>query len=55
MIPKTSAFVKSYHGQTKWMHYLIKDDELLEKHNTTWDKVSIKRNLRVSLSIIKDF
>ena len=31
---------KSYVGQTKWMHFLIEDDELLEKHNTIQDKVS---------------
>ena len=23
MFPKTSAYVKSYDGQTKWMHFLI--------------------------------
>ena len=40
MLPKTSAYVKSYAGQTKWMYCLIEDDELLEKYNTIWDKVS---------------
>ena len=40
MIPKTSAYVKSYDGQTKWIDFLIKDDDLLKKHNTIWDKVS---------------
>ena len=39
MIPKTSACVKSNDGQTKWMYFLIEDDELLEKYNTIWDKV----------------
>ena len=56
MLPKTSTYVKSYDGQTKWMYVLIKDDSLLEKYNTTiWDKVraGIKENLIVSLSIIK--
>ena len=38
--PKTSAYVKSYDEQTKWMYFLIKDDDLLEKYNTIWDKVS---------------
>ena len=28
MLPKTSAYVKSYDGQTKWMYSLIKDDDL---------------------------
>ena len=39
-IPKTSAFVKSYDGQTKWMCFVIEDDELLEKYNTIWEKVN---------------
>ena len=40
MFPKTSAYVKSYDGQTKWMLFLIVDDGLLEKYNTIWDKVN---------------
>ena len=45
IFPKTSGYVKSYDGQTKWMYFLIEDDKLLEKHNTIWDTVSahIKR------------
>ena len=39
MLPKTRAYVKKYDGQTKWMHFLIKDDDLLEKYDTIWDKV----------------
>ena len=39
MLPKTSAYLKSYDGQTKWMYFLIQDDDLLEKYNTFWDKV----------------
>ena len=39
MLPKTSAYVKSYDGQTKWMYFLIEDD-LLEKYNTICDKFS---------------
>ena len=31
MLPKTSSYVKSFDGQTKWMYFLIEDDELLEK------------------------
>ena len=34
MLPKTSTYVKIYDGQTKWMYFLIEDDELLEKQNT---------------------
>ena len=40
MLPKTSSHVKSYDGQTKWMYFLIEDDDLLEKYNTIWDKVN---------------
>ena len=28
MLPKTSAYVKSYDGQTKWMCFLIEDDDI---------------------------
>ena len=40
MLPKTSPYVKIYDGQTKWMYFLIEDDDLLEKYYTIWDKVS---------------
>ena len=40
MLPKAIPYVKSYDGQTKWIYFLIKDDELLEKYTTIWDKVS---------------
>ena len=39
MLPKTSAYIKSYDRQTKRMYFLIKDDNVLEKYNTIWDKV----------------
>ena len=34
MLLKTREYVKSYDGQTKWIYFLIKDDDLLEKFNT---------------------
>ena len=40
ILPKTSAYVKSYDGQTNWVYFLIKDDDLLEKYYTNWDNVS---------------
>ena len=40
MLSKTSAYVKSYDEQTIWINFLIEDDDLLEKYNTIWDKVS---------------
>ena len=27
MLPKTSTYVKSFDGQTKWMYFLIEDDD----------------------------
>ena len=49
MLPKPSAYVKSYDEQTKWMHFLIEDDDLLEKYNTIWNKfsVGIKKELDI--------
>ena len=57
MLPETSAYVKSYDGQTKWMYFLIEDDDLLEKCKTIWDKVSadIKNYLIARLSAKKNF
>ena len=40
ILPKTTAHVKRYDGQTKWMYFLLEEDDLLEKYNTIWDKVS---------------
>ena len=34
------GYVKSSNVLTKWMDFLIEDDDLLEKYNTIWDKVS---------------
>ena len=39
MLPKTSAYVKSYDGRTKRMYFLIDDDDLLEEYDTIWDKI----------------
>ena len=40
MFPKTSAYIKSYDGQTKRIYFLIGDDDLLEKYNIICDRVS---------------
>ena len=40
ILPETSAYVKGYDGLTKWMYFLIEGDDLLNKYNTAWDKVS---------------
>ena len=49
MLPKTSAYVRSYDTQTKCIYFLIEVDDLLEKYNTIWDKVSvdIKKELTI--------
>ena len=38
MLLKTSAYVKTYDEETKWMYFLIEDDDFLEKYNAIWDK-----------------
>ena len=57
MLPKTSTYVKRYDRQTKWMHFLIKDDDLLKKYNTNWDEVSadIKKEFDNELVYNKTF
>ena len=46
MLPKTNACVKIYDGQTKWMYFLVEDDDLLKECNTIWEKITadIKKN-----------
>ena len=48
LLPETSAYVKSYHGQTKWMYFLIADDKLLKQYYDIWNK-------EANLSSIKNF
>ena len=57
MLPKTRAYVKSYNGQTKYMYFLNKNDELLGKYKTILDKVNAdtKKNLIATMSAIKNF
>ena len=57
MLSKTSAYLKNYDGKTKWMYFVIENDDLLEKYNTIWDKAcaNIKKILIAKLSIMKFF
>ena len=57
MLPKASAYVKSYDGQTKQIYFLIEDDDLLKNIILFGIKsvVISKKNLIASLSIIKNF
>ena len=40
MLPITIVYLKSYDRQTKTMYFLIENNDLLDKYNTIWDKVS---------------
>ena len=31
MLPKASVYAKGYDGQTKWVYFLIEDDDILKK------------------------
>ena len=66
MIMKLSHYIKCFKNKsvrkkllwsTKWMSDLIGDDDLMEKYNTIWDKVSAdikkKKYLIANLSTIK--
>ena len=39
VLPKTSAYVKSYDGETKWMYFLNENDESLEKYDEKNEKM----------------
>ena len=39
MLRETSAYVKSYNEQPKWMYCLTEDEDLLEKYNIIWNKI----------------
>ena len=55
MLPKRSAYVKRYNGKTKWMYFLIEDNELLKKYKGIWNRVSNKKNLIAKPSTMKNF
>ena len=40
MLPKTRVYARSHDGRTEWIYFLIEDDDILEKYNTIWDKIS---------------
>ena len=57
MLPKPRPYYVISYAQTKWMCFLIEDDNLLEKYNAIWDKVraDTKKDLIENLSITKKF
>ena len=44
-LPKMSAYRRDFH-ETKYMPFLIKDDELLEKHNEIWERIKDKNSVK---------
>lgn len=57
MLLKTSAYVKSCNGETKWINVLIKEVQLLKKCTGIWINVStsIKKELDCKPINIKFF
>ena len=54
MLSKTSAYLKSYNGETKCMWFMIEDNELLKKHNISIKLAKVKKkNLIGNLPTIK--
>ena len=51
-----SLHTRGFH-ETKWMSFLIEDNELSEKDDNIWNKISnsIANNLIANLWIMKDF
>ena len=48
ILQKMNAYVKSSDDETKWMHFLIEDDKLLNKYNDNWKKITNSRKKEIS-------
>ena len=55
MLPKTSSYVTRYDAETKWLHFLIKDDDLLERRNNIWGNVSADIKKEFHSELVKKF
>ena len=55
MLPKYSDYVKHCDGETKWINFLIKDDDLLKKYISNKVSNSIKKELDCKLIFKKHF
>ena len=55
MPPNMSAFIRDFE-ETKYISFSIKNEELLEKYNEIWDKISntIKKGLNSQLDTMKN-
>ena len=53
--PKMTAY-RSDFDETKYIYFLLEDDELLEKYNEIWEKLKIvsKKNLIVNQYAVKN-
>ena len=53
--PKMTAY-RSDFDETKYIYFLLEDDELLEKYNEIWEKLKIvsKKNLIVNQYTMKN-
>ena len=47
MLPDTNAYLKGTDVQTKWMYFLIEEDDLLKKYNNIWDKATTDVKKRI--------
>ena len=48
MLPKMSAYLKDYDEKTNSIYFLIKDNDLLNKYNTVWDKISADAKIDIN-------
>ena len=58
MLPKTSTYVNSYDGKTKWMYFLTENDDIIIENIILFVIKSVlilKKQLIASLSTIKSF
>ena len=56
IILQANMYVKGYNSETKWMHFLIEDYELLKKYNgNEKGSNSIKKNLIGNTSTLSIF
>ena len=40
ILPRAIAYIKKVRLVNHWMHYVIENDELIEKHDYIWNKVN---------------
>ena len=48
ILPNTNVYVKDYDEKINWIYFLIKNDNLLNKYNTIWDKISTDAKIELN-------